>query len=187
MFAHRRYSITSKLFNTNKTRSTGHVVCQTINQSSHRRHPCFCRALMVPPRHPPHGGRATCVRRNLHTHYRTIPHLDHHRFGHDRPRLRLPLLRGHPAPEASPVTPYSTCPIYFGCNIEIGKTPQQPLCDPVPPNHYRAIAKRRYASSKRCPQPFPSSKLNDVYRYFLHQNPEICVKNIAAAALGGPG
>ncbi|WJY74330.1 hypothetical protein CCANI_02360 [Corynebacterium canis] len=38
----------------------------------------------------------------------------------------------------------------------------------------------------RCQQLFPSPELNVVYRYFLHQNPEICVKNIAAAALGGP-
>ena len=34
---------------------------------------------------------------------------------------------------------------------------------------------------------FPRSELNGVYRYFLHQNPEIRVKNIAAAAPGGPG
>ncbi|WJY74683.1 hypothetical protein CCANI_04160 [Corynebacterium canis] len=33
--------------------------------------------------------------------------------------------------------------------------------------------------------PFPWPELNVVYRYFLHQNPEICVKNIAPAALGG--
>ncbi|WJY74272.1 hypothetical protein CCANI_02070 [Corynebacterium canis] len=31
------------------------------------------------------------------------------------------------------------------------------------------------------------AELNGVYRYFLHQNPEICVKHIAAAALDGPG
>ena len=34
---------------------------------------------------------------------------------------------------------------------------------------------------------FPRSELNCVYRYFLHQNPAIRVKNIAAAAPGGPG
>ncbi|WJY75685.1 hypothetical protein CCANI_09285 [Corynebacterium canis] len=26
----------------------------------------------------------------------------------------------------------------------------------------------------------PAMELNGVYQYFLHQNPEICVKNIAA-------
>ena len=29
-------------------------------------------------------------------------------------------------------------------------------------------------------------KLNDVYRYFLHQNPEICVKHIAPRPSGRP-
>ena len=35
--------------------------------------------------------------------------------------------------------------------------------------------------------PLPGRELNGVYRYFLHQNLEICVKDIAPAAPVGPG